>query len=496
MNTRQYLGDYIQGKFVKRKDASGTIESSNPGDLESPKRLVPFNYEHIHLAVSASQGAFRIWKRQAIEKRLEWLMAYRGRLTETSTEIANQISLETGKPLWEAKEEITSTLLLIDTFTSSVKRFSPETRTDLGEHTTGIVRLIARGVFGVVSPSIQPFLIPHTYFIPALIYGNAVILKGARHAPLSCQFIAECMHNAGIPSGVFNFVQGSAEIARRLVGHPGIDVVCFSGSQETAQKIHKQLGDDLTKSLVLDVSAKNATVIWNDANIEKALRETLYAAFVTAGQRCTSTGRVLVHRKVFDRFVTGLHSLAKKCRIGYGLDPDREAFMGPLISEEAVENYLRYQGIAVREGCEEVMRGKLLEKELKGHYVSPSIHVPGEFDLKSIYQSNEVIGPNVAVYSVENLDDIGRIVRTPGLVSSVYSSRETYLRILDEIQMGLVNWNLPTTEVNYQLSYSGANGTFRPMGVPMASFQCLYPTSTIECEPDSAMRLPDVLPSI
>src|SRR5208337_2009287 len=99
-------------------------------------------------------------------------------------------------------------------------------------------------------------------------------------------------------------------------------------------------------------------------------------------------------------------TLSKKCRIGPPLtDGDQAPFMGPLLSEGVMENYLRYQGIAVREGCEEVMRGKLLERDEKGYYVSPSIHLVEAPDAKSVYQKNEIFGPNVAIYKVRDLEE-------------------------------------------------------------------------------------------
>ncbi len=491
-----YSGDYLQGKFIKCKDPNGTVSSVNPGNLDAPTTSIPFSYEHIHLAVAAAQTSYKTWQRQKPSDRIAALVNYAKILGEASPALAAQMSSETGRPRWECSLELSQTLVLIDNFVESAKTFNYELKTDARKNMLGFVRYHARGVFAVISPSVQPLLLPHSYFVPALIHGNAVILKGSRHAPLCAQMIAECMHQAGIPSGIFNLVQGNAEVARRLVMHPGVDGVFFSGSEETAQKVHKQLSDNLTKTLVLGVSAKNSAIIWKDATFDKALRETLFAAFVSAGQRCTSTGRILVHTDIFDKFVAGFHALAKRCRIGYGLDEARAPFMGPLISEVAVENYLRYQGIAVREGCEELMRGKILEKEKKGYYVSPSIHIAEECNLKSIYQMNEVSGPDVVFYRISDLDEIAQIVRAPGLVTSVYSSRENYVRVLDEIQMGLVNWNLPTTEVNYALTYGGPNGSFRPMGATLAHHQCLFPTASLECPIDHRLELPAELPQV
>ncbi|MBI1861611.1 MAG: aldehyde dehydrogenase family protein [Deltaproteobacteria bacterium] len=270
-----------------------------------------------------------------------------------------------------------------------------------------------------------------------------------------------------------------------------MDGVFFVGSAETGHKIHKQTSENYQKSLVLEISAKNAAVIWEDANLQKAVTESLFGAFATAGQRCTSTGRIFVHKKIFDRFLDDIHSMAKKCRIGYALSDSRPPFMGPLISEETVENYLRYQGIAVREGCEEVMRGKTLEKENKGYYVSPSIHWATQFDPKSIYQQSEVFGPNVTLYQIGDLEEIIDILgkTAPGLVGSIYASKETYLRLIDEMRVGILNWNLPTTQVSYELPYGAPSGNYRPMG-SLAPYQCTFPTASLQAGVDDALPIP------
>ena len=144
----------------------------------------------------------------------------------------------------------------------------------------------------------------------------------------------------------------------------------------------------------METGGKNATIVWDDCNYEKALYDTVLSSFLTAGQRCLSSARVLVHEKIFDRFTEDFHNLAKKCRVDYGfVEGEKAPFMGPLISEASTENYLRYQGIAVREGCEEVMRGKTLERDKKGYYVSPSIHWVKTRSPKAFTRRMRYMGP-------------------------------------------------------------------------------------------------------
>jgi succinylglutamic semialdehyde dehydrogenase len=202
--------------------------------------------------------------------------------------------------------------------------------------------------------------------------------------------------------------------------------IFYTGSFETGIKIRKQLATDYWKVLVLDMGGKNSALIWDDCHYERALHEVIYSSFLSSGQRSESAHQILVHEKIFDKFTSDLHQLSKKCKIGYGFDEKDTPFMGPLITESAMENYLRYQGIAVREGCEEIMRGKSLEKEKRGFYVSPSIHWVKKPDAKSIYQKSEIFGPNIALYKVSDLEEATDIINQSqyGLVSSIYTQNK------------------------------------------------------------------------
>lgn len=491
-----YLGDYIQGRFTKCKAPNGVISSLNPGDLNDAKVAVPFSFDSIQEATTAARSSFRTWRRMKAPLRLEFAGRYAKALRLRAQEIAETISTETGRPLWETTLEVEQTANLIDYFITQGSQTQLQLKQATATtETVGMVRFFSRGVFAVISPSVQPLLVPHSHFIPALINGNTVILKSSSRAPFTAQLVAEIMHQSGFPSGVFNLLHGQADSARRLVTHADVNGVFYTGNHETGQKLHKQLSDDFRKTLVLEIGGKNTTIIWEDANYSKALHETLFSAYVSSGQRCTSTGRVFVHDKIFDRFLSDFHNLSKKCRVGYAFE---SSFMGPLVSEAAVENYLRYQGMAVREGCEEVMRGKVLDRDRKGYYVSPSIHLALSFDTKSIYQQNEVYGPDVAFYRVKDVEEVISINlgSTPTLVTSVYSSaHDIYQVFIDDLKSGVLNWNLPTTEVSYQLPYGSPAGNFRPMG-SLAGYQCAWPISSLESHGDYEIPLPQELSSI
>jgi succinylglutamic semialdehyde dehydrogenase len=318
--------------------------------------------------------------------------------------------------------------------------------------------------------------------------GNTVIFKPSEKAPIVGQLMAEALHDAGVPAGVFNLIQGEKEVGRRLVVHEGVDGILFTGSYEVGTRIKQDTLQQHWKLLALEMGGKNPSIVWDDAHIESAVQETLLSGFLTAGQRCSATSRILVHASKLDEFVTRFHARAKAFRIGNPLD---QPFMGPLIEAGAVDRYLKFLGIAQREGCEVVMRGKALELEgTKGHYVAPSICVVQDASLaaakKSVYQQTELFAPNVAIIPVTGVQDAIDLANCTqyGLAASVFTaSRELYLQFWEGLQMGLVNWNKSTVGASSRLPFGGLkkSGNHFPTALP-STLYCTYPVASLEVE--------------
>lgn len=480
---REYKGDYIQGHFCKVDDPNGEIWSKNPGDLDASVVTFPFSYEHLHDAVTAAKRSFKTWRRQTVKTRAEALVKYREVLKSKKDEMCYWTSFETGKPLWESRLEFDETIALIDFFLDLGSQTSVEQKLTTNDGIC-VTRYFARGACAIITPASQPLLFPHSYFIPALMNGNTAVVKICSHTPTLGQFFAEIAHDSGLASGVLNFIHGDSESARRLVSHSGIDAIFYHGPFETASKVKKQVLSDFWKFSVIECGGKNAQILWEDCDYKRALYDGVYASFVTSGQRCSSTSRILVHEKLFSTFIQDFHTLAKKASVGFGLSENSSPFMGPLMSERSVEDYLRFQGIAVREGAEEIMRGKTLERDKKGFYVSPSIHVVEKMDPKSIYQKSEIHGPNVAVFKVTDFDEAIEIINQPqwGLVASIYTgARENFYRIADDIKMGVTHWNRPSTALSFRVPLGGINksGNEHPMG-SFAGVQCTQMMSCLE----------------
>lgn len=482
-------GNYIDGRFVIPKDKQGEWKATNPGNFLDHSGVFHYGYAAVDEAVEAARNAFKLWSQKPFSERAQLLQRYKEELKKREPQLAQMISREVGKPLWEAKQEVATMINKVDiSLTDGMK---PVTRYEIPqilENTVGVCDYRPHGVFVVIGPFNFPGHLANGHIVPALATGNTVIFKPSEKSPGVGQLMAECFHSAGFPPGVFNVVQGEKEVGRRLSVHEGIDGVLFTGSYEVGLKIKQDTLQHYWKLVALELGGKNATIICDDAHLDWAVYETLTSAFITTGQRCSATSRVLVDNKLLGAFLEKFHQQAKRFRIGYAFD-EPAPFMGPLVDHLAVEKYLKFVGIASREGAEVVMRGRPFEVAgRKGHYVTPSICLVKDTDLnsvkKSVYQQTEIFGPNVAVYGYESLDQACALANaTPfGLAFSVFTKeRATFAQASLQLRAGLINWNRSTVGASSKLPFGGLkkSGNHFPTAVT-ASAYCAYPVASLE----------------
>ena len=484
-----YLGDYIDGTFVIPKEKSGAFESLNPGNLKDSLGTFYTSFPHVRLATEAAREAFPKWRALSQEERAGYLKKFYKEIETHLDQMAELIARETGKPLWEAKQEAQGLLGKITiTLEEGAKLVSEKEVPNAQPKLMGRYRYKPKGVMLVLGPFNFPAHLPHGHIVPALFTGNTVIFKPSEQTPAVGQLMAELIHRAQFPPGVFNLVQGEKEIGRRLCSEPAVDGILFTGSYDVGLKIKEATLTHFWKTLVLEMGGKNASIVLEDASLEKALYENIKGAYLTTGQRCSATSRLILTEKISDPFLKEFHRLSKELKIGYAFS-EPAPFMGPLISQAALEKYLRFQGIAQREGAEILMRGKALELDPCGYYVSPSIALLSPKKDFSTYLGTEIFGPNVAVKIVKNLDDaIEEANKTDyGLVVSVFTKDKTaYEKVFHETKTGLVNWNRSTVGGSSKLPFGGQgkSGNQFPTAL-FAPFYCAYPVACLEDDEDS-----------
>lgn len=478
-----FLGDFIGGQFVAAESFDEEWDTHSPANLKDKIFNLGAKYEHVHLAVDAARKAYLPWAHLGFEKRREHLLRLKEVFLARGAELAEIISRETGKPLWETKGEAAGLANKIDiTLNHSMKLVAEEEIKDALPGISGFIRHKPRGVMSVIGPFNFPAHLPNGHIVPALACGNTIVFKPSEKTPATGQWMAESFREAQFPAGVFNMVHGLVETGKRLVNHDSVDGVLFTGSYEVGLKIKQDTLTQFWKILALEMGGKNATVVWKDADLKKAVYESLVGSFMTSGQRCSCTSRIILHRDIRDQFIEQFYANAKKLKIGHWRD---QVFMGPLISADSMEKFLRYQEIAKREGAESLMRGKALENlEHSGYYVTPSINLVEKFDPTSVYQKSEIFGPNVAIFTVDSFEEALKINNSSGfgLVMSLFSKdRALYEKALIEAQVGVLNLNRTTNGASSRLPFGGMNksGNDRPSAHYAVQY-CSVPVSSLE----------------
>lgn len=480
--TIEFLGDYINGKWEVSNRLDGNFERQSPADLQDVVLRVDYAYDNIAKATESANRAFLNWASRSQDERKSYLWRLKELYLSYKDALAEIISRETGKPIWESQIEVHAMISKIDITIDHSMRHITETKIENAlPGIDGFIRYKPRGVMAVIGPFNFPGHLPNGHFIPALLTGNTIVFKPSELTPATGQFLAELFQKAQFPPGVFNLVQGDGEVGRRLVGESLIDGILFTGSYDVGLKIKQETLTHYWKILALEMGGKNVSVIWKDADLEKAIYDSIQGAYLSAGQRCSCTSRIVLHKQIADSFIDRFYKIAKNLKIGHW---NENPFMGPLISKSAVDKYIRFQEIAKRENAENKMRGKVLELEHKGYYVTPSIHIISKFDSKSVYQTSEIFGPNVAFFTVEDFEAALEINNSSGygLVMSLFTKdRSLYEQTILKAKVGLINWNRTTNGASSKLPFGGLgkSGNDRPSG-DFAINYCTVPFSCLE----------------
>jgi succinylglutamic semialdehyde dehydrogenase len=281
------------------------------------------------------------------------------------------------------------------------------------------------------------------------------------------QIMAECFHEAGLPPGVFNLVQVPGRHCDALVAHADVDGVLFTGSTGVGMGIAALTLEQHWKLTALEMGGKNAAIVLDDAPFDLAIYEVLTGAFLTTGQRCTATSRIICQRGIADRFAAKLAEATKALKVGVQSDPN--IFMGPLIDRRAAETFDTWQQTAEAEGAETLAAGGLLEAPpiAGGAYVRPSLHRIHALDDTSSYQREELFAPDAAIYTVDTLEEAMALADNTeyGLAASIFTAQESaYLKMVRHVRAGVINWNRSTVGASSKLPFGGlkASGNGHP----------------------------------
>jgi len=439
----------------------------SPGDLSFG--FPTHSTGDVEAAVSRSCRAFGGWAALSFDERRGYLVACRERLAARSEDLARLISAETGKPLREARLEMGAVVAKFDLTFADGEKYLLDEEVGGGPHPARI-RQRARGPAAVIAPFNFPIHLGHGAAVSYLLAGNPVLFKPSPMAVnVGAAYAAEM--RAILPDGVFEFVPGWGETGRRLALHPEVRAVCFTGSIPVGTALARDMAEDYSKSLALELGGKNSAIIWGDADLAGAASAVADGMCLTAGQRCNATSRALVHVDVFEDFVSLLQSSLGRFIPG---DPMLESTMlGPVISAPAVERYRSLVGCSVGEW---ILPGSV-PTDRNGHFVTPAVVVVADsegLDMSDL-AVRETFAPILVIERIANLDEA--VARHEawkfGLTASIFSeNRAIFDSLGDRLRVGNLYANLPTTFSPSTLPFGGwgRSGNGHPGGRGFARF--------------------------
>jgi aldehyde dehydrogenase (NAD+) len=430
---------YIGGDWAKpvSTDVLGVVSPST----EQVVGEVPVSStEDMDKAVAAARAAFDDgpWPRMTPDERADVLARAAELLRRRAPDIAEVLVDEMGIAISQSPQQIALVAPVFDYYADLIRAF-PFDRAVVAGDRAGLVTSEPVGVVAAIVPWNAPVTLAAWKVAPALAAGCTVVLKPPPESPLSNYILAEVLHEAGVPAGVFNLVPGGREAGEHLVTHPGTDKVAFTGSTAAGKRIMSLCGDQV-KRVSLELGGKSAAIVLDDADLATTIAALVGWGMHNSGQVCGIQTRLLVPRA---RYAEALDAAAAKATAIVVGDPhDPSTVVGPLVAErqrDRVEGYIR---LATDEGARIVTGGGRPSHLPKGWYVEPTI--VGEVDNTMRVAQEEIFGPVLCVIAHDSDDDAVRLANDTryGLTGSVWTSDPARgLRIARRIRSGMVTVN-------------------------------------------------------
>ena len=444
--------NYIAGEWV-----SGTseIENINPSDLsEIVGVFAQASGDQLEDALNAARRAQAEWAAYGLERKQNVLNAIGNELMARVEELGTLLSREEGKPLAEGKGEVFRAGQFFTYFAAEVLRQMGDTADSTRSGIEVDVRREPLGVVAIISPWNFPTATASWKIAPALAFGNAVIWKPANITPASAVALTEIISRQDIPKGLFNLVMGAGrDVGQRLVESPKIDAISFTGSVPVGKGIATAAIQNLTK-VQMEMGSKNALAVMDDGDIDLAVTLALGGAFGGTGQKCTASSRLVVHKAVHDEFAEKLIAGAQAMKVGHALGAGTQ--IGPVVSEQQLNENLAYVEKGQAEGAELACGGARVTRDTEGYYMTPGVFLNTTNDM--IINREEMFAPLASVIKVDSYAEALHVVNDTrfGLTSGIVTknlARATHFR--RNAQTGCVMVNLPTAGTDYHVPFGG-----------------------------------------
>jgi len=445
----------IAGEQVAGTGAPLAVE--NPATEETVATVGAASPDQIDAAVTAAREAASVWAAIPALERAELLHEVATRLRDGAEEIARVMTLEGGKPLVENADEVEWTAAAFDYYAEIGRNFAGRVIPPIESSQVALVLKEPLGVVGAIVPWNYPLLLLAWKLAPALAAGNAVVCKPSELTPLSTLMLAPCLDH--LPAGTVALLAGAGEVGEAIVADERVDCVAFTGSVATGKRIAVRCAERIAR-INLELGGKDPFIVCADvaADIDVAARGGAWAAYLNAGQVCTSAERFYVHESLFDDYVAAFAEHTRSLVVGDPLDGETD--VGPMVSAAQRDKAAAQVDAAVTAGAELVVGGGSAG-HARGHYYAPAVVVGAAADTDLLRE--ETFGPIAPIVAVKSLEEAIALANGTrfGLGANVYTrDLETAVRCMRELKAGTVWINDPLTDND-----AGPFGGFKQSGL-------------------------------
>ncbi len=456
--------NWIDGRQVPAGDG-GLVDKLDPASGALLCRLARSGREDVDRAVESAARAQAGWAALTPVRRGEILYAVAAAMEESAQEIAAIVAKETGKSPAEALGETGGAIALARFFAGEGQRLYGRTLTSAVPGRQALTLRQPLGVAGLIIAANTPIANVAWKVFPALICGNAAVLKAAEDTPATAWIVGRVARRAGLPDGVLNIIQGlGPEAGAPLVRHPQVPVISFTGSAAVGREIAVACGQRLAK-VSLELGGKNPLVVCDDADLENACRWVLLSAFSNAGQRCAAAGRIIIFQSIYPEFRDMLLKATAKLKLG----PNDGDDLGPVINQRQLDNMLAQVERAQRRGARVLCGGRRLDdpEHAAGFYMAPTLIE--EDDPDSEIARTELFGPIALLFAARDFEQALELAnRSPyGLTACIHTQNlHRALEFCNRVQAGVAVVNAGTYGSEPHMPFGGlkdsGNGTREP----------------------------------
>ncbi|HEX2160239.1 MAG TPA: aldehyde dehydrogenase family protein [Thermoleophilaceae bacterium] len=451
METRLLIaGEQVEG-------AGDRLAVENPATEQIVAEVGTASPEQVDTAIAGARDAFADWSTLPAAERAELLHEVANRLRARSDELARAMTLEGGKPLIENSDEVGWTAAAFDYYAEMGRNFAGRVIPPIESSQLALVLKEPLGVVGAIVPWNYPLLLLAWKLAPALAAGNAVVCKPSELTPISTLMLAPCLDH--LPAGTVSLLAGAGDVGERIVADERVDCVAFTGSVEVGKRIAARCSERIAR-INLEMGGKDPFIVCADvaADVEVAARGGAWAAYLNAGQVCTSAERFYVEESLFDDYVAAFAEHTRSLVVGDPLDPRTD--IGPMVSARQRAKTATQVDAALAAGAELVAGGDRAGHE-RGHFYAPAVVVGAPSDTDLLRE--ETFGPVAPIVPVRSLDEAIELANGTrfGLGANVYTrDLATAVRCMRELKAGTVWINDPLTDND-----AGPFGGFKQSGL-------------------------------